>query len=1024
MAGIVVSVYKGVMDSVLVKLNNSIVDSYTSLVGVSTDVQFLRDELPAMSALLEKLEDIDGLDPQVKILRNQAREMSYDIEDYIDEFMNNMGSTDTKAGFISKVSHFLKTLRTRLETAWQIKELKNRLHELGERRKRYKIDDCISSTISMAIDPRLSAFYNEAADLVGIDDPKKEVTAWVMDEVPQLKVISIVGFGGLGKTTLANEIYLDVGGQINCKAFVSVSQKPDVTRLLHKVLSQLGLHHPLSQDCEVKDLIDTIRVYLLDKRYLIVIDDLWHVQAWDRIRYAFPKNDRQSRVIVTTRHEDIAMACSGPHGCIHNMKPLSEQDSRKLFFTRIFGSEDDCPSQFMVVSSDILKKCYGLPLAIITVASILACQPTMLKEQWQSIQNSLATQSPTNSILDDMKYILDLSFRSLPSQLKTCFLYLGTYPEDHEIERNDLVRRWVAEGFICHPVGQDAWDVAESYFNELVNRSMIEPKYRYYYNKTYYKVHDMMLDLIICKCRDNNFVSVVHDPQATAELQDKVRRLTMHSGAEDDTMDVIISRKLAQVRSLAIFEANSMPIFSNLKCLRVIFLLGFAQHVRMIDLKWIIELPQLRYLKVVCTAWMEDELSHCEVLPSEIRSTQTLETLEIAGFPVLSIPSDIVDLPRLSHLIISGCPDLPDGIGKVKSLRTLSCFTLPTGSPGIIKDLGELTNLEELDLTCTEEGILGCIPMTTTWMAAWSSSLQKLGNLRKLCVYSYPSTCCAAALSSWISPPFPMLEVLDVRGWTFSRIPRWMGDLFKLHTLRFGVKEVRNVSWDDIGIIGKLPCLIRLQLRIEGNVPAGGIVIGGTTGFVALQHFDLQIKSISYLKFEAGAMPQLQEMELKVDPNLCDKATTSIGLEHLSSLKEIKVLCQKPDGMPSVPKAVAAMFRAFSQMFREAVNALPTCPNFIATIIVPIRWTRNPVQALQMHQPHDADLDREDDTGRIFQIDVLSCHLKFQKLPDRGRVSESCADWISKQAADAMPDMENGHMRPVSLLRYSLPKYV
>ncbi|KAL6658721.1 hypothetical protein ACP70R_002761 [Stipagrostis hirtigluma subsp. patula] len=599
MAGTVVSIYKGVMDSVLAKLNISVVDSCTSLVGVSTDVQFLRDELPAMSAFLEKLDDTDGLDPQIKIIRNQAREMSYDIEDCIDEFMNNMESIDAKVGFIDKVSHFLKTLRTRLETAWQIKELKNRLNELGERHKRYKLDDCISSTNSMAIDPRLSAFYNEAADLVGIDGPKKEVTTWVKDEVQQLKVISIVGFGGLGKTTLANEIYREVGGQMNCKAFVSVSQNPDMTRLLHKVLSQLGLHRPLSHDCEVKDLIDSIRDYLSDKRYLIVIDDLWDEQAWNRIKYAFPKNDRQSRVIVTTRHEDVAMACSGQHGRIHNMKPLSEQDSRKLFFARIFRSEDDCPSQFIEISSDILKKCYGLPLAIIAVASILACQPTMLKEQWQHIQNSIATRSPSNSTLDDMMYILDLSFRSLPSPLKTCFLYLGTYPEDHEIKRNDLVRRWVAEGFICHPVGGDAWDVAQSYLNELVNRSMIQPEYRYYFDnkEIYYKVHDMMLNLIISKCRDNNFVSVVHDPQARAELQDKVRRLTVHSGAEEK-MDVITSRQLAQVRSLAIFSAKCVPRMSDFKCLRVVFLLDFPRHVMKIDLKWIIEVPQLRYLKV------------------------------------------------------------------------------------------------------------------------------------------------------------------------------------------------------------------------------------------------------------------------------------------------------------------------------------------------------------------------------------------------------------------------------------------
>jgi hypothetical protein len=109
-------------------------------------------------------------------------------------------------------------------------------------------------------------------------------------------------------------------------------------------------------------------------RFLVVVDDLWSVREWSIISCGFPRNDRRSRVLVTTGIEDVAKACCNDHGCIHIMKPLSDLDSRRLFFNRIFGSEDACPSQFMNVSCEILKKCGGLPLAIITIASILACQ--------------------------------------------------------------------------------------------------------------------------------------------------------------------------------------------------------------------------------------------------------------------------------------------------------------------------------------------------------------------------------------------------------------------------------------------------------------------------------------------------------------------------------------------------------------------------------------------------------------------------------------------------------------------------
>lgn len=160
------------------------------------------------------------------------------------------------------------------------------------------------------------------------------------------------------------------------------------------------------------------------------------------------------------------------------MKPLSEPNSRKLFFDRIFGpkGEDACRPELSKASYEILRKCGGLPLAIITMASMLACQSTRSQEQhWEYIQRSLSNSYERNSEYDNMMYILDLSYKNLPPHLKACFLYLRSYPEDHEIGKDELVRRWVAEGFVSKSVGQDIWGAAESYFNQLVNRSLIQP---------------------------------------------------------------------------------------------------------------------------------------------------------------------------------------------------------------------------------------------------------------------------------------------------------------------------------------------------------------------------------------------------------------------------------------------------------------------------------------------------------------------------------------------------------------------
>lgn len=192
------------------------------------------------------------------------------------------------------------------------------------------------------------------------------------------------------------------------------------------------------------------------------------------------------------------------------MKPLSNEESRRLFFKRIFGSEDVCPPFLEEVSDKILKRCGGLPLAIITISSLLASQRNKLKEQWEHVLNSLGSNLEVHPTLEGMRQILSLSYKNLPHYLKTCMLYMGIYQEDYTIEKNDLVRQWVAQGFISKAHGRDPEDVAEGYFNELVNRSIIQPVDTNYNDEVLsFRIHDMMLDLIIRKCREENFITAI-----------------------------------------------------------------------------------------------------------------------------------------------------------------------------------------------------------------------------------------------------------------------------------------------------------------------------------------------------------------------------------------------------------------------------------------------------------------------------------------------------------------------------------
>jgi disease resistance protein RPM1 len=188
---------------------------------------------------------------------------------------------------------------------------------------------------------------------------------------------------------------------------------------------------------------------MLFGRYFIIIDDIWNAEVWRVIKCAFPENDLGSRVIATTRIQDVAKACSSHHrDYILNMKPLSNEDSRRLFFSRIFGLEEACPHHLRDISLEILKKCGGLPLAIISISSMLASEGTQQKERWEHVRDSLS--SGTNLTLNGVRQILNLSYIDLPCHLKTCLLYLGMYPEDYTIERFNLECQWIAEGFVYH----------------------------------------------------------------------------------------------------------------------------------------------------------------------------------------------------------------------------------------------------------------------------------------------------------------------------------------------------------------------------------------------------------------------------------------------------------------------------------------------------------------------------------------------------------------------------------------------
>lgn len=856
----------------------------------------MKDELSSMNALLHRLAEVDcDLDVQTKEWRNQVREMSYDIEDCIDDFMKNLAQTDMAkaAGLVQSLVQQLKALRARHQISSQIQGLKARVEDASKRSMRYKLDECtFEPRISRYIDPRLPSLYAEPDGLVGIDKPRDQLVKWLMEgvglSVQQLKVMSIVGSGGLGKTTLANEVYRKLEGQFQCRSFVSLSQQPDVKKILRSILSQVSQQEYANINIwDEEKLINAIQEFLKTKRYFVIIDDIWSSQAWKIIKCALFPNNVGSKIMTTTRSITIAKSCCSPHhDHVYEISPLTESNSMSLFVRRIFGSGDICPPQLEEISSEILKKCGGSPLAIITVASLLANKAST-SEEWERVYNSIGSTMEKDDSVEEMRRILSLSYDDLPHHLKTCLLYLSIFPEDYEIQRDRLIRRWIAEGFINTEGGQDLEEIAERYFNDLINRSMIQPvKIQFDGRVDSCRVHDMVLDLLISKSIEENFATFVGDQNQKLVLQHKIRRLSLNCYSQENVI-VPPTAIISHCRSLSIFGyTEQMPSLSKFRFLRVLDIEN-GEEMESSCIEHVRKLCQLKYLRL--------DVRTISAFPEQLGELQNLQTLDIRWTKIRKLPKDIVQLQNLTCLRVNSL-ELPEGIGNLHALQELREIKVKWDSlASSLLELGRLTKLRIL-------GLRWCIVNThsnkETFAENLVSSLRKLGrlNLRSLCIrgdygYSIPlkemyGYSIDFLLDSWFPSPHLLQKFQMDAYYFFPRVPAWIASLDNLTCLHININPVKE---DTFEILGALPALLFLWLSSESAAPKQRLFISSNM-FMCPKELRFTCWSNGKgLMFEAGAMPSLEKLEVPLDAG----RDLDFGIQHLSSVTHIiaKIIC-------------------------------------------------------------------------------------------------------------------------------------
>ncbi|OEL19360.1 Disease resistance protein RPM1 [Dichanthelium oligosanthes] len=895
----------GAMGSLLVKLRSLLIphgDQLPEPLRPQKDrFELLKQDLEEMNTLLMDLSRVAAPNIMAKLWMNEVRDLSYDIEDYIDKMMHPYSNTGKEMAFdeVGELSTLVK----------QASDARKRYH-------RYNLEHSASNPMSMIAygQGRRPTLNGDATDLVGIGGSTTKVINLLSDDAEQrMKVVSILGPVGVGKTTLAKEVYRQMGGQFDCRAFVRASKMPDTRRLLCGIISQVQRQERPHHGLCVQGLIDRLRKHLQQKSYIIVIDGLWETMSWDIVYSAFPEDAPCSRILITTDLEEVALECCDfESDAIFKMEPLKGNYPTELFFNRVFGAKHERSEQLNENSEEIIRACGGLPLATISIASILANQPDN-SELWHHVKECLSSRLRNNLSWEAMlREIVGLSYHSLSHHLKTCLLYLSMYPEGFTFLKADLVKKWSAEGFLLAEEEEHSNEIAERYIDELVCRGLVQPNdINISDGMIFYTVHSTVFEVIRNISIEENFTTVIDYSNTITKLSARVRRLSLRfSNAKYATKPEGII--VYPVRSLIFYGiAECLPWIAKFEVLRVL-ILEFWGHPGVLDLRAIDRLFQLRYVKITTDIWV--------ILPASMHGLLLLETLEMDA-RIDTVPSDIVHLPSLLHLHLNGEVYLPDGIAHMRSLRTLQSFDLSNNSEDNVRGLGEMTNLHDLRLTCSTTQ---SEPLKKK-LIALVSSLAKHGKLKSL-VLDPRASCTSIYLDcSRSMSPLPIflqrLEFLPPICF-FPRLPEWIGRLRRLCILKIVVRELAS---NDVDSIAGLQELTILSLYVRQ--PSAERIIFNRSAFSVLKYFKFSC-GVLRLAFQTEAMPNLQRLKLEFNAQSGEQHDDMLsGIQHLLNLQDITGRIRAAPGASKLDRM------AVESVLKNAIS------KHSRSLSINIRWT-------------------------------------------------------------------------------------
>ncbi|CAH2047278.1 unnamed protein product [Thlaspi arvense] len=667
--------------------------------GVVDQVAVLKRDLNLLNADAKK-----HTSPEVKTCLEDIKEIICDAEDIIETFFlrEKFGKT---SGVRKRIRRLACVIPDRRKIALDIRGLDKRISKMIKNMQSYGVQETIAD--SRYVQPlhdrkreKRQEFPREnESDLVGLKANVDRLLSYLVEE-DNVQVVSMTGMGGLGKTTLARQAFNHemVKKKFDKLAWVCVTQVCDRMNVWQAILQNFK---PKEEQQKIMDMKETalheeLFQLLKTSKSLIVFDDIWKEEDWDVIRKIFPP-EKGWKVLITSRNENVARCGNTSFinfkpACLTNEKSwtlfqrvaMPRKDASELEVEMEETEERIKMEKMEKMGKQMIEHCKGLPLAIRVLGGLLGENYTL--HNWERVSKNIGSHLVGRNDVNDhnknsLNYVLSLSFEELPSYLKNCFLYLAHFPEDYEIDIENLSYCWAAEGIIRYNDGESIRDVGDTFIEELVRRNMVISK-RDITTERFEtcQLHDLMREICLSKAKEENFVQFVGINSETTHSQSlsTSRRFVSHYPTKLHVEREINNLK---VRSIVIIKNESYSwklsglSFTRLQLLRVLHLysaefkggklpksIGKLIHLRYLNLEkaWVCHLPSsLKNLKLLIYLNLDVLEPSCIFVPNVLMGMKELR--------YLALPRDMHKKTKLE-------------LSNLKKLETLKNFSAENSS--------------------------------------------------------------------------------------------------------------------------------------------------------------------------------------------------------------------------------------------------------------------------------------------------------------------------------------------------------